>query len=68
MSTTGSRTTDNHLRLRADGRFEVDATDEANVEHGCMIDGWCILDNGHAGPCEEQREGWIGEGDTWTNA
>lgn len=44
------------LHLRADAREEVDDTAEANKAYGCLVDDWCILRDGHAGPCDEQRE------------
>lgn len=42
---------------RRDGREEVADTGMANLLYGCEADGWCILRNGHAGDCCEDREG-----------
>lgn len=49
-------------RLRADGRLEVADTEAANTAYGCKKDNWCILADGHAGDCNEDRDMWAGPG------
>jgi hypothetical protein len=44
------------LRLRTDGRLEVAPTDQADNDHGCTRDDWCILANDHRGDCCDDRE------------
>ena len=48
------------VRLRSDGRYEVADHEDANREHGCRVDDWCILANGHYGGGESERELWPG--------
>lgn len=48
-------------RFRDDGRIEV--ADSAEASHlYCQREGgdWCILDAGHPGECNEDRELWLG--------
>lgn len=45
---------------RSDGFEEVADTFDANQRYGCTRDNWCILTNGHAGDCNEERELWPG--------
>lgn len=42
------------LILRPDGRFDVADTEAANELYGCRRDTECILQNGHAGDCDEE--------------
>lgn len=50
-----------HLRLRADGRYEVADRGDADAAHGCTRDDWCILADGHSGDCADgSRESWPG--------
>lgn len=46
--------------LRTDGRAEVADTENANRDHGCTRDEWCILKNDHPGGCCDDRELWPG--------
>ena len=50
------------VHRRTDGRLEVADTGPANDSHGCQLDDWCILANGHSGDCDEDRELWPGPG------
>lgn len=50
---------DGLTRLRDDGRFEV--ADHAEAKHlYCEKDDWCILEVGHPGDCNEDRDVWGG--------
>ena len=45
--------------LRQDGRWEV--ADHGAASHlYCPLDDWCILEVGHPGLCNEDREAWFG--------
>lgn len=46
-------------RKRADGRYEVADHEDANGLY-CKADEWCILEAGHPGDCNEDRESWFG--------
>lgn len=46
-------------RLRSDGRRELADHSEAEAL-ACPLDDWCILDTGHPGHCNEEREVWAG--------
>lgn len=46
----------NELTLRRDGRLQVADTKNADQLYGCTLDHWCILRDGHAGNCNEDRE------------
>lgn len=46
-------------RFRDDGRVEV--ADHGDAAHlYCEIDDWCILEAGHPGDCNGDRELWLG--------
>lgn len=48
-------------RFREDGRIEVaDHADAADLY--CQADDWCILEHGHPGDCDGDREVWVGAG------
>jgi len=45
--------------LRTDGRWEIaDHADAATLY--CEVDDWCILEHGHPGDCNGDRELWYG--------
>lgn len=46
-------------RLRSDGRYEVADHEDGNAFY-CTRDDWCILEVGHPGDCDEEREVWVG--------
>lgn len=50
---------DDVTRLRSDGRYEV--ADHVDAQpFCCTADEWCILEVGHAGLCNDDREEWAG--------
>jgi hypothetical protein len=46
-------------QLRSDGRYEV-ADHEMARGFYCPVDDWCILECGHPGTCNDDREAWFG--------
>lgn len=44
------------LTLRTDGRWEVADEAEPDRIYGCTVDAWCVLCDGHSGPCDHYRE------------
>lgn len=48
-------------RYRDDGRVEV-ADHHAASSLYCQADDWCILEHGHPGECDGDRELWAGAG------
>ena len=48
-------------RFRDDGRVEVADHSDASSLY-CQVDDWCILEHGHPGDCDGDRELWAGAG------